>query len=415
MSIAKSLTLERPIPLTQDAARRYVYDSALTPSTVGAVGLELETHSVDLAAVGERAAWPRLMRAIGRGAPQLRRSAVSVEPGGQVELSGEPEPGVLAAVTALRHDEQRLRLVLAEDGLGLAHLGADPARPSRRVNPRPRYRAMERHFLGVGRLGPGQAMMCSTAAVQVNLQAGPSAGWADRVAQAYRLGPALVAVAASSRWLAGQDTGWVSARQRAWLGLSDPPARFSDDPADDWVRYALAAPVLFVAIEGGDVVAVARPVPFSAWLSGRVRLGDRLPTLDDLTRHLTTLFPPVRLRGYLEVRYLDTSAPRWWPAVAGVLTTLMDDPVAADAAAEATEATAGRWSDAARLGLRDEALAAAARRCLEIAVDRAPVGLRIAVADLAELVASGRSPGDLAAERIAEVGPLAHLGEIAHA
>ena len=66
---------------------------------------------------------------------------------------------------------------------------------------------------------PAQVMMNSTAALQVNLQAGPERGWPERVARAYRLGPTLVAISASSPWLRGRDTGWKSARQRAWGGL----------------------------------------------------------------------------------------------------------------------------------------------------------------------------------------------------
>ena len=405
-------------PLTLDAAAEHIYNAAFAPSEIGAVGLEVETHLVNLRAPAGLVPWPRLLPALDAGRRQLRRSSITVEPGGQVELSGVPEANVRAAISAMRHDEQRLRLVLAEHDLGLAHLGADPARTPHRVNPRPRYRAMERHFLTTGRATAGATMMCATAALQVNLQAGPRTGWADRIALAQQLGPTLSSIAACSRWLAGQDTGWASARQRAWSGL-DPrtsgPLALSGDPAADWVRHALAAPVLFVSTGGEDVVAVARPVPFSAWTSGRVRLADRLPTRADLATHLTTVFPPVRPRGYLELRYLDISAPRWWPAVAAVTTTLLDDPAAADAAAEATEGTAGRWHDAARFGLRDPALATAARRCLAIAVERVAPELRLAVADLAELVAAGRNPGDLAAERIAAVGPLAHLEEVAHA
>jgi glutamate--cysteine ligase len=277
---------------------------------------------------------------------------------------------------------------------------------------------MERHFLGTGRAAAGAAMMCSTAALQVNLQAGPESGWADRFELAHRVGPTLIAVSACSRWLAGRDTGWASARQRAW-GRLDPhtsgPVALSGDPAADWARHALAAPVLFAATGGDDVVAVARAVPFSAWLSGRVRLADRRPTAADLATHLSTLFPPVRPRGYLELRYLDICAPRWWPAVAALTTTLLDDPVAASLAAEASEQTAGRWHDAARRGLRDPDLAASARRCLAIALARAPREFELALTDLAELVESGRGPGDLAAERIAQIGPSAHLAEIAHA
>ena len=123
----------------------------------------------------------------------------------------------------------------------------------------------------------------------------------------------------------------------------------------------------------------------------------------------------MRLRGYLELRYLDMTAPRWWPAIAAVVTTLMDDPVAADLATEATERTAPLWTAAARRGLGDAALADSARRCMAIAAERVPAQLVPAVADLAELVESGRCPGDLLADRIDEIGPYAAFEELAHA
>lgn len=405
-------------PLTLDSAARYIHDHALADSVVGAVGLEVETHLVDLADVGERVGWPRLSSVLDgvRSVPQ--RSAVTVEPGGQVELSGLPEADVVAAVGSLRHDEQRLRLALVEHGLGLAHLGTDPLRAPRRVNPRPRYQAMEQHFTATGRGEAGVAMMCSTAALQVNLQAGHRAAWAERVARAHRLGPTLVAISACSRWLAGRDSGWVSSRERVWAGLDPRTSGVIDggaDPADAWTAYALNAPVLFECEPGRAAVAVNRCVSFGDWASGRAPLAGRVPTLDDLRTHLTTLFPPVRLRGYLELRYLDVSAPRWWPAVAAVTTTLMDDPVAAAAADEATEPAAARWTEAARDGLGDPLLATSARKCMAIAVERAPAELATAVADLAELVDSGRCPGDLVSDRIAKVGPAALFEEVAHA
>ncbi len=184
------------------------------------------------------------------------------------------------------------------------------------------------------------------------------------MARAHRLGPTLVAISACSPWLHGRDTGWKSARQRAWVGL-DPracgpvPGCVAPSPADDgldpaaaWARYALAAPVVFVRCAAATRSrAVRASVSFGQWASGAVRLGRRAPTAADLDVHLTTLFPPVRLRGYLELRYLDMTPPRWWPAIAAVATTLMDDPVAADQAAEATEATAALWTEAARDGL----------------------------------------------------------------
>ena len=93
----------------------------------------------------------------------------------------------------------------------------------------------------------------------------------------------------------------------------------------------------------------------------------------------------------------------------------MDDPVAADKAAEATEVAALLWTSAAREGLGDTVLAASARRCITIAAERVPAGLTSAADDLADLIESGRCPGDLLAERITEIGPHAAFEELAHA
>jgi glutamate--cysteine ligase len=177
----------------------------------------------------------------------------------------------------------------------------------------------------------------------------------------------------------------------------------------------MSAPVILVRGHGDDAQPVCTSVSFGQWASGRIQLCGRQPTVADLDTHLSTLFPPVRLRGYLELRYMDVTAPRWWPALAAVAATLLDHKAAADQAREATERTAQRWAEAARHGLRDDLLADSARRCLAIAASHAPAELRPSVADLAELVESGRSPGDLLASRIEQVGPLAALEELAHA
>jgi glutamate--cysteine ligase len=403
--------------------------AALTPSPgVGPVGLEIETHLVDLDSVCDRVPWNRIDPMPPAVCAAAGRNAVTLEPGGQLELSGPPAPDIATAVTELRRDAACVRASLAGLRLGIAYAGADPLRPPLRVNPRPRYRAMEQHYAATGRAAPGAVMMTSTAAMQVNLEAGPAAGWSQRVARAHRLGPTLLAISASSPWLHGRDTGWKSARQRAWRGLDaracgPVPGCFAAnvgaddgcDPAAAWAAFALRAPVTFVRTRGDDVAAVGAPVPFERWASGEILLGGRPPTAADLDVHLTTLFPPVRLRGYLELRYLDMTAPRWWPAIAAVTATLMDDPVAADMATEATERTTQCWTEAARDGLGDPALAESARRCLAIAAPRVPAGLGPAVADLAELIESGRCPGDLLAGRIAETGPLAAFKELAHA
>ena len=219
--------VDRAEPLTVAAAYAQCRDAALAESAIGAIGLEIESHLVDLDHVADPVPWKRveaIAAVVGRVAPG---SAVTVEPGGQIELSGPPEAGVGPAVARLRYEGTGARLALAERRLGLAYAGADPARPSRRVNPRPRYRAMEQHFAATGRAAAGRVMMNSTAALQVNLQAGPRGEWPARVARAYRLGPTLVAIAASSPWLHGRDTGWKSVRQRAWSDRCDgrPRAR----------------------------------------------------------------------------------------------------------------------------------------------------------------------------------------------
>ena len=177
----------------------------------------------------------------------------------------------------------------------------------------------------------------------------------------------------------------------------------------------MSAPVAFVQTDQDEAMAVGRAVPFEQWARGYVRIAGRAPTAGDLYTHLTTLFPPVRLRGYLELRYLDMAAPRWWPAIAAIAATLMDDPVAADLMTEATEQSALLWNSAAREGLGNAVLADSARRCVRIAAERAPAGLGAAVADLAELVESRRCPGDLLARRITGTGPQAALEELAHA
>jgi glutamate--cysteine ligase len=415
-------------PITVDDAYARSCSAALADSAVGTVGLELETHLVSLDSVADPVTWPQVETVTSILRDANIRSSVTVEPGGQVELSGPPAPDIVTAVKDLGLDARDVRETLADRGLGIAYVGADPLRPSRRVNPRPRYRAMEQHYRATGRGAAGAVMMNSTAALQVNLQAGPEHQWPERVALAHQIGPTMLAISANSPFLHGKPTGWKSARQRAWSGLDEracgpvpgcaawiPAAAPGQSPAEAWARYAMRAPVAFVQGRGDDVMAVGKPVSFEQWARGDVPLGNRAPTAADLDTHLTTLFPPVRLRGYLELRYLDITAPWWWPAIAAVVTTLLDDPAAADAAAEATEQTAPLWTEAARDGLADTKLARSAARCVAIAADRAPAELCSAVAELADLVESGRCPGDLLAERVAQVGPTAAFEELAHA
>jgi glutamate--cysteine ligase len=398
VGLVAPVTEECTAVLDLDAAVVQVAGAALRPGTVGAVGLELEAHLVDLDAPGARVPWARIT-AVADALPAMPGgSRVTLEPGGQVELSGPPHPGVAGAVAGLRADRDALAGALAADRLGLAPVGSDPLRRPRRVCPADRYTAMEEHFRAVGCAAAGTAMMTATASLQVNLEAGPSEGWSERVALAHQLGPVLVAVSACSPLAEGRETGWASHRQQVWGEIDQArcgPLLGGADPAGEWAEYALTAPVMLVRDPvTGRASSVRSRVRFADWVTGAVPLGGRRPTPADLEYHLTTLFPPVRPRGYLEIRYLDAAPEPWWPALAAVTTTLLDDPAAARRAAEATAPVAGAWSRAAHRGLADPGLHAAARECLSAALDAAPGSLRAEVAALAALVEEGRCPGD---------------------
>ncbi|MPQ97749.1 ergothioneine biosynthesis glutamate--cysteine ligase EgtA [Modestobacter sp. I12A-02628] len=382
--------------LDLDGALEHVATGALRDTVPGPVGLELEAHLVDLTAPAERVGWDRLTGVVDALPALPGGSRVTLEPGGQVELSGPPLADAPAAVAALRADTAVVRTALAAARLGLAPVGTDPLRPARRVSPGGRYVAMEAHFAAVHCPAAGAAMMTSTASLQVNLEAGPEAGWTERVQRTHRLGPVLVAVSACSPLLAGAETGWRSSRQQVWGDLDQArcgPLLGRRDPATEWAEYALAAPVMLVAGDDGTLPVTDR-TPFAAWVRGEVPLAGRRPTVADLDRHLTTLFPPVRLRGFLEIRYLDAAPEPWWPALAAVVATLLDDSRAADAAADACEPVSGLWDVAAARGLADPRLAAAAGSCLELAERHAPAALRPEVSALAGLVDQGRCPGD---------------------
>ena len=389
------------------AAGEHLVAGCLTDGPVGRVGLEIEAHCYDLADPARRPGWDELTAAIAALPPLPGRSLVTVEPGGAVELSGPPADDPASAISAMTADRATLRASFAQAGLGLVLLGADPLRPAARVNPGPRYHAMEQFFDASQTGAAGAAMMTSTASVQVNVEAGPRATWAERVRLAHALGPTMIAIAANSPVLDGEFTGWQSTRQRVWSQLDSARCgpilgESGDDPASDWARYALRAPVMLV--HAPDPTPVSQWVPFADWADGRVLLGDRRPTISDLEYHLTTLFPPVRPRGFLEVRYLDSVPDAIWPAVVFTLATLLDDPAAADIAAEATESVATAWDQAAQVGLRDARLRAAAQRCVQAAAERAPARIEESMGLLARSVEQGRSPADDFADRAVKYG-----------
>ncbi len=396
----------RELAGSADAAR-HIAAASLVDGPTGRVGIEIEAHCIDLTDPMRRPSWTEIQQVIAGLSALPGRSRITVEPGGAVELSGPPEDGAVAAISGMLADRAVLQNAFTEAGLGLLLLGADPLREPRRINPGARYAAMEQFFTASGSADACAAMMTSTASVQVNLDAGPESSWSGRVWLAHALGPTMIAIAANSPLLSGQFTGWVSTRQQVWGQLDSARCgpvlgASGEDPASDWARYALKAPVMMV--HAPDAVPVLEWVPFIDWADGRVLLGGRRPTTADLDYHLTTLFPPVRPRGWLEIRYLDVLPDALWPAVVFMLTTLLDDPEAAAVAAEAVAPVATAWDTAARLGLRDRHLYDAAVVCVGLAAERAPAELTESMEALVALVSQSRSPADDIADAVVRTG-----------
>jgi glutamate--cysteine ligase len=143
------------------------------------------------------------------------------------------------------------------------------------------------------------------------------------------------------------------------------------------------------------------------WIEEGHELG--WPTLDDVRYHFTTLFPPIRPRGWLELRMIDSLPDEWWPVAVAVATALLDDEDAGEVAAAAVGPVRDHWTAAARHGLADPALCRAAQLCFAVALEAlhrldagaATIGATEAFID--RYVARGRSPAD---ERLLELAAL---------
>jgi glutamate--cysteine ligase len=298
-----------------------------------------------------------------KGSPCVRLpdgGRLTFEPGGQLEYSSPVfgGPSALlrhldAVVGPLRAAAGEHGLELVSDGLDALH-GPDEA-PLQLAGPR--YRAMADYFAA---LGPaGGRMMRQTAALQISLDTGevPLARWT----MLNRLAPYLVAIFANSSRYAGRPTGHASHRAHTWRALDSSRTGVFPDPAAPvatYLEFALCAPWMLRRDEDG------RWLPFCGWLAR----GEG--TLEEWDEHLTTLFPEVRPRGWLEVRSIDAIAPEWYPAPLALLTGLTYDR---DALAQAHELLWASDSEllqrAGRLGLRDPSLQRTAVDLCDLALE----------------------------------------------
>lgn len=363
-------------PLSEPAAEAWIPRTCFKKGPPRRIGVELEllVGGPDpgvLTTHYPRHRYPQLITALD-GGPHRLDGRLTLEPGGQVELSSRPGPDLPATVDTVHRDLTLLRRRASACGVRLIGSGFDAGRRPRQITEEPRYVAMARYFRPWGPAGP--RMMCSTASVQVNVEtmAGDDAP-GDRWELLHAIGPVLVAAFANSPGRSGRYAGFRSSRQAIWQGLdpartTSPPVEPGADPAAAYTRWALDAPVMLVRRDGPDWSA-PKGLSFRDWLRhGRAAVPDRpAPTLDDLTRHLTTLFPPVRPRGHLEVRYLDAQPGCWWIVPTAVVAALVEDPRAGANARAAGEPVRDRWAAAARHGMSDPALARAAVAVLDAA------------------------------------------------
>ena len=384
------------------------------------LGVELEWLVRDVDRPTARIDPAALARALGPYAPATLRpgpaaadpaaapalpcgGTVTVEPGGQVEIASPPEADLAHLVDGVDADAGEIRRRLAGENLTLVRRAADPLRPPRRILDVPRYAAMEAAF---DRIGPhGRTMMCSTAAVQVCIDAGDGPAVADRWNALHELGPVLTAAFANSPAVHGRRTGWKSSRMASWLRLDPertrPPARFGPDPAAEYARRALATRVLHVRRDpaAGTATVGTGSMTFGEWIEAGPGAGRR-PTRADLDYHLTTLFPPVRPQGHVEVRYLDQQAGDEWAVPVAVVAALVSDPDVLDRARAAAAPGVDRWSAAARDGLADRVLGRVAGDVFEIAHRALPaLGAGSDLRDrlervLTDRVLRGRCPAD---------------------
>jgi glutamate--cysteine ligase len=370
-------------------------ERCFAPAAEPLIGVELEWLTFDRADLSARVDPARLRRCTSDGAVFPHASALTFEPGGQLELSTPPSPTIDGACTAAAADLATATMAASEIGVELVGLGTDPFRPSTRVVDSPRYDAMERYFAPGG--PAGQRMMCNTAAVHINVGLGPTSDDAARQWHlAHDLGPVLGAAFSNSPILDRRPSGFKSSRLAAWWAMDG--TRTSPVAPTSWADYILDAKIMLIRLTPASFVPIEGSVTFRSWMENGHPLG--FPTADDLDYHLSTLFPPVRPRGWLEVRMVDALPDPLWQVPLAVTAALLLDPTAREEALQNCEPAAGLWVEAAHLGLAHPTLAAAAIGCFGAArraLDRLGVGAGItaAVDDYVErYVGRGRSPAD---------------------
>jgi glutamate--cysteine ligase len=336
---------------------------------------------------------------------------ISLEPGGQFELSGAPLADLHATRVELENHLAEVAELAAPMGVGFMGLGAAPVwrHEDMPMMPKGRYRLMTDYM---GRVGThGTQMMYRTCTVQVNLDFDSEADMVLKMRVALALQPIATALFASSPFFEGRPNGHRSWRSRIWRSLDDARTGmlpFAFEPGfgfERYVEWVLDVPMYFVYREGRYINALGQS--FRDFLKGRLpALPGEVPTLSDWADHLTTVFPEARLKRYIEMRGADAGPLGNLVALPAFWTGLMYD---ADALGAAWEIARG-WDAATREGLRvaasEAGLAGSAGgvslrdvAARALALSRAGLvarglGEEVHLAPLQAIIASGRTRAD---------------------
>ncbi len=307
--------------------------------------------------------------------------SVTLEPGGQVELSGAPLRTIHQTCDEVHSHLRQVREINAELGIGMIGIGFQPKWRQEDMPwmPKQRYRIMRAYMPTRG--GRGLDMMTRTCTVQVNLDFGSEADMVRKYRVGLALQPVATALFANSPFTEGRPNGFNSFRSHVWTDTD--PDRTGDLPFvfeegfgfERYVDYMLDVPMYLVERNGAYIDCSGQS--FRTFLDGRLpALPGERPTLKDWAGHLTTAFPEVRLKRFLEMRGADGGPWRRLCALPALWVGLLYDDQALDEAWDLVrgfgpEERAGLREQVPRLGLgapfRGGTVLDLARRVLEIA------------------------------------------------
>ncbi|MGP1356541.1 glutamate--cysteine ligase [Roseicyclus sp.] len=262
---------------------------------------------------------------------------VSLEPGGQLELSGAPLETIHQTCDEVNEHLREVREVADAIGVGFIGLGAAPVwrHEDMPMMPKGRYRLMTDYMDRVGTLG--KTMMYRTCTVQVNLDFSSEADMVQKLRVALALQPVATALFANSPFIDGRPNGHKSWRSRVWRDLDAArtgmlPFVFEEGMGfQAYVDYALDVPMYFVYRDGRYIDALGQS--FRDFLKGRLpALPGEVPTLSDWADHLTTIFPEARIKKFIEMRGADGGPWRRLCALPALWVGLTYDQRALDAA-----------------------------------------------------------------------------------